>query len=104
VKGGEVGGVVGGEVGGVKGGEIGGVKGGELGGVLGGKVGGTGTGTEGDGSGGKEAPVAMPTGPVRVGGDVKAPIIRNKSIAQIASSNPAVPPKIDTNTLSVSNC
>ena len=77
IKGGEVGGVVGGEVGGVKGGELGGVKGGELGGVLGGKVGGTGTGTEGDGSAGKDAPV-VPSGPMRVGGDVKAPITTNR--------------------------
>ncbi|HYI08501.1 MAG TPA: energy transducer TonB, partial [Thermoanaerobaculia bacterium] len=73
------GGIVGGEVGGVVGGEIGGVKGGEIGGVLGGKIGGTGTGTEGEGTGGNEAPVAPPppppTGPLRVGGDVKAPTI-----------------------------
>ena len=75
VQGGVAGGVVGGEVGGVVGGEIGGVKGGEVGGVLGGKVGGTGTGTEGEGSGGNDAPVAPPSGPLRVGGDVKAPVV-----------------------------
>jgi protein TonB len=75
VQGGVAGGVVGGEVGGVVGGEIGGVKGGEVGGVLGGKVGGTGTGTEGEGSGGVEAP---PGGPLRVGGDVKAPTILDR--------------------------
>lgn len=68
VPGGVVGGVVGGVKGGVIGGELGGVLGGELGGVKGGQLGGTGTGTEGAGE--KEAP---PTGPVRVGGDVKAP-------------------------------
>ena len=81
VTGGVQGGVVGGEVGGTVGGEIGGVKGGEVGGVLGGKVGGTGTGTEGEGSGGVEAPVAKeekPDGPLRVGGDVKAPIPTNR--------------------------
>ena len=78
VKGGEVGGVIGGEVGGVKGGELGGVKGGELGGVLGGKAGGTGTGKEGDGGGDKDAPVAAPSGPMRVGGDVKAPTVTNR--------------------------
>jgi protein TonB len=66
VKGGEVGGVAGGEVGGVKGGvvggEVGGVVGGELGGVKGGVPGGV-----------KEEPPAPPSGPVRVGGQVKAP-------------------------------
>jgi protein TonB len=56
VEGGVVGGVKGGVVGGVVGGVIGGVVGGTLGGTLGGQIGGTGT------------------GPVRVGGDVKAPI------------------------------
>ena len=76
VAGGVAGGVVGGEVGGVVGGEIGGVKGGEIGGVLGGKVGGTGTGTEGEGSGGNDAP---PDGPLRVGGDVKAPVVVSRA-------------------------
>jgi periplasmic protein TonB len=71
VAGGVVGGVAGGTVGGELGGEIGGVKGGEIGGVVGGTVGGTGTGTEGNGTGGVEAP---PSGPMRVGGDVKAPV------------------------------
>jgi protein TonB len=81
VEGGVAGGIVGGEVGGVHGGELGGVKGGEIGGVLGGKVGGTGTGTEGEGTGGNDAPVAPapppppPSGPLRVGGNVKAPTI-----------------------------
>jgi TonB family protein len=74
VVGGEVGGVVGGEIGGVKGGELGGVKGGEIGGVIGGTVGGTGTGIEGSGSGGVEAP----PGPMRVGGDVKAPNVSRR--------------------------
>lgn len=85
VEGGVAGGVVGGEVGGVIGGEIGGVKGG----VLGGTVGGTGTGTEGSGTGGVEAPVApeppppppppVPSGPMRVGGAVKAPTVTNRA-------------------------
>ena len=86
VDGGVAGGVVGGEVGGVVGGEIGGVKGGELGGKLGGELGGKGTGTEGTGTGGPEAPVAppppppppVPAGPLRVGGDVKAPVAINR--------------------------
>ena len=83
VEGGVAGGIVGGEVGGVIGGEVGGVKGG----VLGGQVGGTGTGTEGSGTGGVEAPVApeppppppVPSGPMRVGGAVKAPIVTNRA-------------------------
>lgn len=70
VEGGVAGGVVGGEVGGEIGGEIGGVKGGEIGGVLGGTVGGTGSGTAGEGTGGSDAPA----GPLRVGGNVKAPV------------------------------
>lgn len=77
VVGGQQGGVVGGEIGGTVGGQIGGVKGGELGGVVGGKVGGSGSGTEGDGTGDKTAPV-QPSGPMRVGGDVKAPIVQNR--------------------------
>lgn len=72
--GGVQGGVVGGEAGGTVGGQIGGVKGGEVGGVLGGKVGGTGSGTEGEGSGDQ----AAPSGPMRVGGDVKAPIVTHR--------------------------
>jgi protein TonB len=92
VQGGVTGGVIGGEVGGTVGGEIGGVKGGVIGGVVGGKVGGTGTGTEGEGTGGKEAPVVAapppppppapepepPSGPMRVGGDVKAPTVSSR--------------------------
>jgi protein TonB len=83
VDGGVAGGVVGGEVGGVVGGEIGGTVGGELGGKLGGQIGGTGTGTEGTGTGGVEAPVAPPpappSGPLRVGGDVKAPVVTDRA-------------------------
>jgi len=82
VEGGVAGGVVGGQAGGVHGGTRGGVEGGTLGGVLGGKVGGTGTGTEGEGTGGNDAPVVPgpppppppPSGPLRVGGNVKAPV------------------------------
>jgi protein TonB len=86
VDGGVAGGVVGGEVGGVVGGEIGGTVGGELGGKIGGQIGGTGTGTEGTGTGGVEAPVAPPppppappSGPLRVGGDVKAPVVTDRA-------------------------
>jgi protein TonB len=80
---GVVGGVEGGVAGGVVGGEVGGTLGGEVGGVLGGQIGGTGTGTEGTGTGGVEAPVAPPPpppdGPLRVGGDVQAPVIVNRA-------------------------
>jgi protein TonB len=80
---GVAGGVVGGVTGGVAGGEIGGIIGGEVGGVVGGVIGGTGTGTEGSGTGGTEAPVVpepppppppVPDVPLRVGGNVKAPV------------------------------
>ncbi|MCU1227738.1 MAG: uncharacterized protein JWO97_622, partial [Acidobacteria bacterium] len=63
---------------GVLGGEIGGVKGGVVGGVVGGTVGGTGTGKEGEGTGGVETPPAAPAGPMRVGGDVKAPVVTRR--------------------------
>ena len=91
VPGGVVGGVVGGQqggtVGGEVGGQIGGVLGGEKGGVVGGTVGGTGTG---DGAGEKPAPPPPPPpppapepkkedGPLRVGGDVKAPVAINRA-------------------------
>jgi protein TonB len=72
--GGVVGGVAGGVPGGTVGGEVGGQIGGVVGGTLGGQVGGTGTGTEGSGSGGAE----VPSGPLRVGGDVKPPITLNR--------------------------
>lgn len=82
---GVAGGVTGGVTGGVVGGEVGGEIGGVEGGVVGGQVGGTGTGTQGSGTGGIEAPVVpepppppppppVPSGPLRVGGDVKAPV------------------------------
>lgn len=91
VAGGQVGGVVGGQVGGVVGGELGGQVGGVVGGKLGGEVGGTGTGTEGTGSGGNDAPVEKapeppppppPAGPLRVGGDVKAPVTVSRTEPQ----------------------
>lgn len=84
IAGGVQGGTVGGEVGGVLGGQVGGVQGGQVGGVLGGQLGGTGTGKEGNGTGGVEAPVAPPpppapeAGPLRVGGDVKAPTVTRR--------------------------
>lgn len=87
VAGGVPGGVVGGQVGGVVGGEVGGQVGGVVGGQIGGEVGGTGTGTAGSGTGRPEAPVVPqppppppdpPSGPLRVGGDVKAPVIAHR--------------------------
>ena len=64
-------------VGGVIGGEVGGEKGGVLGGKLGGTVGGTGSGTEGNGKGEDKAP-DPDAGPLRVGGDVKAPVVTER--------------------------
>ncbi|HVT04565.1 MAG TPA: energy transducer TonB [Thermoanaerobaculia bacterium] len=72
VVGGVTGGVQGGTVGGEIGGVIGGVKGGVVGGTLGGTgitLGGTGTGQGGNGDSG---------GPLRVGGDVKAPTVTQR--------------------------
>jgi periplasmic protein TonB len=72
--GGEAGGVPGGVAGGVAGGVVGGVVGGQLGGVQGGVVGGTvgGTGTT-EASPPPPPPEPKEEGPMRVGGDVKAP-------------------------------
>jgi len=70
---GEPGGVPGGVAGGVQGGVQGGVVGGQVGGVVGGTPGGTGES--------KEAPPEPPKpdeGPLRVGGDVKAPIVTHR--------------------------
>jgi len=90
VEGGVVGGVDGGVSGGVVGGVNGGVIGGVIGGVVGGVVGGSGTGTEGAGTGSgppAEAappppppppPEPEPSGPLRVGGDVKAPVATHR--------------------------
>jgi protein TonB len=62
------GGVAGGVQGGVEGGVVGGTVGGQVGGVLGGTPGGTGEA--------KEAPPEPKSeGPLRVGGDVKAPLV-----------------------------
>ena len=70
------GGVVGGVQGGVQGGVVGGTVGGQLGGVLGGKEGGVVGGTVGGTGEAKEAPPEpKPEGPLRVGGDVKAPVV-----------------------------
>jgi protein TonB len=73
VAGGVPGGVAGGVVGGTVGGVLGGQLGGQLGGVPGGQVGGTGT---------EPAPAPpppeKPEGPLRVGGDVKAPIVQHR--------------------------
>jgi protein TonB len=90
VPGGVVGGVVGGQQGGTVGGEVGGQIGGVLGGEKGGVVGGTVGGT-GDGTGDNPAPPPPPPppppptpepkaeGPLRVGGDVKAPVAINRA-------------------------
>jgi protein TonB len=74
VVGGVTGGVEGGQIGGTVGGEIGGQTGGVIGGTVGGVVGGTPGGT---GTAPAPAPVA-PSGPMRVGGDVKAPVVTNR--------------------------
>ena len=76
VAGGVAGGVVGGQIGGTIGGEVGGQLGGVLGGEPGGVVGGTGTG-KGEGSG--DASGDASEGPLRVGGDVKAPVAINRA-------------------------
>jgi protein TonB len=91
VVGGVPGGVVGGVPGGVQGGEVGGVTGGQLGGVIGGQIGGTLGGVIGGTPGGQVGgqvggtgtapapePPAPPSGPLRVGGDVKAPVVVNR--------------------------
>lgn len=81
--GGVPGGVAGGVAGGVEGGTVGGVVGGQLGGQLGGVVGGTPGGTVG-GTGTEPAPAPAPpppppsNEPLRVGGDVKAPIVTRR--------------------------
>lgn len=73
--GGVAGGVEGGELGGVQGGVVGGVIGGVVGGQVGGVPGGSLDGVPGGtGDSGGDAS-AIPSGPVRVGGNVKAPII-----------------------------
>ena len=73
VEGGVAGGVQGGVVGGTVGGQVGGVLGGTPGGVVGGTVGGTGTDKD-------AAPAPeIPDGPVRVGGDVKAPVVIHRA-------------------------
>jgi len=69
VPGGEQGGVVGGEIGGVKGGVVGGT----VGGVEGGELGGTPGGVPGGVKEPEPTPAPVPKGPVRVGGQVKAP-------------------------------
>jgi len=76
VAGGVAGGVQGGTVGGTVGGEIGGVIGGVKGGVVGGTLGGTGTTLGGTGTGKGEG--TGDGGPLRVGGDVKAPTVTQR--------------------------
>jgi len=79
VAGGVVGGQEGGTVGGVVGGQIGGVLGGEKGGVVGGTVGGTGEGTATAPPPPPPPAPEPPAGPLRVGGDVKAPVAINRA-------------------------
>ena len=79
VAGGVVGGQEGGTVGGVVGGQIGGVLGGEKGGVVGGTVGGTGEGTAAAPPPPPPPAPEPPAGPLRVGGDVKAPVAINRA-------------------------
>ena len=82
--GGVAGGVPGGVAGGVEGGVVGGQVGGVLGGTLGGQVGGTpggqvgGTGTEPAPAPPPPPPPPKPEGPLRVGGDVKAPTVQHR--------------------------
>lgn len=79
VDGGVEGGVAGGVVGGTIGGEQGGVVGGQVGGVVGGTPGGVVGGTPGAPVAAAPAPAPPapepPSGPLRVGGDVKAPVV-----------------------------
>ena len=75
--GGVAGGVPGGVAGGVEGGVVGGTVGGVLGGQLGGQLGGTPGGQVG-GTGTETAAPAKPEGPLRVGGDVKAPVVTHR--------------------------
>jgi protein TonB len=84
--GGVPGGVVGGVTGGVQGGVVGGVVGGQIGGVLGGVVGGT-VGGSGTGEAKEPEPPPPPPppkseGPLRVGGDVKAPVVVRRAEPQ----------------------
>jgi len=74
VPGGVTGGVTGGVQGGIVGGTIGGQAGGVLGGVVGGTPGGTGNGN-GDAKPAEPPPAPKEEGPLRVGGDVKAPVV-----------------------------
>ncbi|HSP33373.1 MAG TPA: TonB family protein [Thermoanaerobaculia bacterium] len=76
VTGGVAGGVSGGVEGGVVGGQVGGVIGGQVGGVAGGVIGGTGkdVNAEPKPEPAPEPKPEIPSGPVRVGGDVKAPV------------------------------
>jgi protein TonB len=81
VPGGVAGGVAGGVEGGVVGGQVGGVIGGQVGGVVGGQVGGVigGTGdTVAPAPPPPPPPPPEPEGPLRVGGDVKAPDVTRR--------------------------
>jgi len=73
--GGVAGGVAGGVDGGVVGGVVGGIVGGQVGGVIGGVAGGTPGGTGNAPAQAAPAPEPKAEGPLRVGGDVKAPVV-----------------------------
>jgi protein TonB len=75
------GGVDGGVAGGVVGGQIGGVLGGQLGGTPGGQLGGTVGGT-GDAKPADPPPAPDTSAPLRVGGDVKAPVAIHRTDPQ----------------------
>jgi protein TonB len=82
---GERGGEIGGVAGGVSGGTQGGVVGGTIGGVVGGELGGTVGGVVGAVAKPEPPPPPVPTGPVRVGGQIKAP-------AKLSNAAPVYPP------------
>jgi periplasmic protein TonB len=82
---GEPGGEIGGVAGGVSGGSEGGVVGGTIGGVVGGELGGTVGGVVGAVAAPEPPPPPVPSGPVRVGGQIKAP-------AKLSNAAPVYPP------------
>ena len=81
---GEPGGEIGGVAGGVSGGSEGGVVGGTIGGVAGGELGGMVGGVVGAVAPAEPPPPPVPSGPVRVGGQIKAP-------SKLSNSAPVYP-------------
>jgi periplasmic protein TonB len=82
---GEPGGEIGGVAGGVSGGSEGGVVGGTIGGVVGGELGGTVGGVVGAVAPPAPPPPPVPSGPVRVGGQIKPP-------SKLSNASPIYPP------------